>query len=236
MDDTGDRFAYRCLPMLLANTAGWVIANPVKFYVSWNGGAKTHDLSIEFPKNADDRIVSHFGSGVLTFTLPYLFRTPKNVNLWVKGPSNWPKDGIQALEGIVETDWATATFTMNWKMTRPNHIVSFGEGEPICMVIPVSRGLAEGLNPVQTLIKENPELQAGHQHWSKQREEFLKLMAQGNPRVVKEQWEKDYFKGYASSGEAFLDHQTQISLKPFAKRQAQAPPQVAPSDSPDQPG
>ena len=46
---------------------------------------------------------SHFGEAVLTFSLPYLFRTPRGVNLWVKGPSNWIKDGIQPLEGIVET-------------------------------------------------------------------------------------------------------------------------------------
>jgi hypothetical protein len=234
MDESGDRFAYRCLPMLLANTAGWVITNPAKFYVSWNGGEKTHDLSIEFPKNADDRIVSHFGNGVLTFTLPYLFQTPKNINLWVKGPSNWPKDGIQALEGIVETDWATATFTMNWKLTRPNHIVSFAVGEPICMVIPISRGLAEGLNPVQTLIKDNPELQARHLCWAKQREQFLKLAAQGNPTVIKEQWQKDYFKGHAPSGEVFPEHQTQINLKPFSKQQTEAQLQSAPPDSRDQ--
>ena len=54
----------------------------------------------------------------------------------------------QPLEGIVETDWLPATFTMNWRLTRPNYPVHFEAGDPICMVVPVPRGLAESLVPV----------------------------------------------------------------------------------------
>ena len=36
----------------------------------------------------------------------------------VTGPFNQPKDAIQPLTAIVETDWAPFTFTMNWKFTR----------------------------------------------------------------------------------------------------------------------
>jgi Family of unknown function (DUF6065) len=43
-----------------------------------------------------------------------VFRTPPGCNLYVRGPANSPKDGIAALEGIIETDWSEATFTMNW--------------------------------------------------------------------------------------------------------------------------
>ena len=36
---------------------------------------------------------SLFGHGILTWTLPYLFRTPPGYNLLARGPANWPKDG-----------------------------------------------------------------------------------------------------------------------------------------------
>ena len=49
---------------------------------------------------------STFGSGFITFTIPVLFRTPKGINLRLTGPSNWIKDGVQPLDGIVETDWS----------------------------------------------------------------------------------------------------------------------------------
>src|SRR5579863_8910000 len=83
MHETDGRFAYRCLPLIMANTSGWLIQNPFEFSLSWNGGSKKEDIKIKFANDRpDNRIASHFGSGVLTFSLPYLFRTPKNINLW----------------------------------------------------------------------------------------------------------------------------------------------------------
>src|SRR4051812_12634224 len=48
MDATTERFAYRCLPMVIANQAGWMIENPVDFTASWNGGRQPEDLWIDF--------------------------------------------------------------------------------------------------------------------------------------------------------------------------------------------
>ena len=76
-------------------------------------------------------VQSHFGEGVITWNIPFLFRTSPGYNLLVRGPSNWIKDGVQALEGIVETDWAVQTFTMDWKFTRPRRWVRFEADEPI---------------------------------------------------------------------------------------------------------
>ncbi len=35
MDDTLGGWAYRCLPMIVANQNGWVLLNPVAFDVAW---------------------------------------------------------------------------------------------------------------------------------------------------------------------------------------------------------
>ena len=37
MDETDERHAYRCLPLSIANAAGWEILNPVAFSAIWNG-------------------------------------------------------------------------------------------------------------------------------------------------------------------------------------------------------
>src|SRR3546814_13729675 len=68
--------------------------------------------------SSDLHVSTHFGSGIVTFSLGHLFRTSPGVNLWIKGPSNRPKDGASPLEGIIETDWSPYTFTMNWQLTR----------------------------------------------------------------------------------------------------------------------
>jgi Family of unknown function (DUF6065) len=36
---------------------------------------------------------------------------------------------------------------MNWKFTRPNKPVAFGENEPFCTVFPIKRGLIESVVP-----------------------------------------------------------------------------------------
>lgn len=240
MDRSIQRFAYRCLPLAIANRAGWMIRNPTTFMAVWNGGLNKQDVEIHFnpppdplapfrasttaapagptPAPATDgRIISHFGSGVVTFSIPYLFRTPRSINLWVKGPTNYIKDGAQPLEGIVETDWGPSTFTMNWKLTRPRQPVVFRAGEPICMIVPVPRGLAEGLDPVRTPIEADPRTLEEYRAWERSRSQFLDGLRESDPETTRRGWQKDYFKGQTPTGEAVSDHQTRVNLKEFRR-------------------
>lgn len=218
MDATHQRYVYRCLPLVLANQAGWIIRSPVSVTARWNGGSQLKDLRLWFPKGRQDRrILSHFGVGILTFTIPFLFRTPPGVNLWVKGPSNQLKDGIQPLEGIVETDWTEATFTMNWKMTRPDHTVRFAAGEPICMIVPLQRGLIEGLVPVRKPLQENRVLLAQYEQWRDSRKSFNEALANRESEAVKQGWQKNYMLGRASSGDRVAGHQTRLDVREFRR-------------------
>lgn len=235
MDATDQQFAYRCLPLLIANQAGWMIQNPVAFTACWNGGPQRADVHLDFghgtdamlfqigfgaapAPQTDNRITSHFGSGIVTISLPYLFRTPPGVNLWVKGPSNYFKDGAHPLEGIVEADWSPATFTMNWKLTRPNLPVRFEKGEPICMIVPMTRGLAESLDPIQLPLSANPELEAAHKAWQASRSQFLTNLENRDPTAVEQRWQKDYFQGRTPEGTRFEPHQTRVHLKEFVRK------------------
>lgn len=218
MDASRERFAYRCLPLVIANRSGWTIGSPRRFSVRWNGGNEPGDVRLWFGRQRHDpRITSHFGEGVVTFSIPFLFRTPAGVNLWVKGPSNWIKDGIQPLEGVVETDWSVATFTMNWKLTRPGQLVRFEEGEPCCMIVPVPRGLAESLLPRIEPLAADPELAAQFQTWKTQRERFQERLDAYEPAAVRMGWQRDYMQGRDSRGAVFPEHQTSLSLKRFRR-------------------
>ncbi|MFO0936466.1 MAG: DUF6065 family protein [Gemmataceae bacterium] len=215
MDQTGSRFAYRCLPLNIANQNGWQLLNRTEFEVYWYGGSHKSDIEIRFIGNPDNHALSHFGDGVLTFAIPYIFRTPRGVNIWVKGPSNYVKDGIQPLEGIVETDWNPATFTMNWKFTRPFEWIRFRKDEPICTLVPIPRGFTESFTPRRTAIESNLELMEEHQAWSRGRSEFLDGLQKQIPEVVARSWQKDYFQGKKPDGESTEDHQTRLDVKPF---------------------
>jgi hypothetical protein len=243
MDATDRRAAYRCLPLTIANQAGWLIHSPVGFTAYWTGGPDKSSLQLDFDRPAgapapdprafsvvsfatpaqvvhrDPRILSHFGYGVVTFTLPYLFRTPRGINLWVKGPCNLIKDGAQPLEGIVETDWLPASFTMNWKLTRPDNPVRFERGEPICMLVPVPRGLAEGLQPCSLPLSSNPELERDYHEWERSRLQFNAALGTLRPDAVRRGWQRDYTKGLTPSGEQAQEHQTRLQLRPFTREE-----------------
>lgn len=215
MDEAPNRFPYRCLPLAIANQCGWVLTCPATFQAYWYGGHLATDIEIRFEGQPDNGILTHFGSGVITFSVPFLFRTPPGINLWVKGAANIIKDGIQALEGVVETDWSPATFTMNWKFTRPMEWVRFEKGEPYCMLVPVPRGLAESLAPRITPLKVNQELMQQYQTWEAGRRGFLQGLKELNPEAVQRGWQKDYFQGKMPDGAPVEGHQTRLRIRDF---------------------
>src|SRR5690606_33114809 len=204
------------------------ILNEHAFDAIWDGTAALTAIRIRpVDPLKPARAVSHFGAGVLTFHIPYVFRTPPGYNLLVRGPANWPKDGVQALEGLVETDWATATFTMNWKFTRARRWVRFEAGEPICMVVPQRRGELELFEPVVRDLAENPGLDAAYRAWSASRSRFLAGLRTLEPEAVAIKWQKDYFQGRAPDGtRAAGRHQTVLKLKPVTMA---TPPDAAPT-------
>lgn len=223
MTQTKFGFANRCLPLKIANQAGWFILNDRRLEVLWDGRDCVHALSVRYldedKRFEGPRILpqasSHFGYGIVTWTIPYLFRTAPGYNLYVRGPTNWCKDGICPLDAIVETDWSNSTFTMNWKVTRPKTAIVFEEGEPICMLFPQARGEFERFNPELRNLSDNPEIAAEYKAWSANRNLFIqKLRLPGSKPL----WQKHYYAGRRLSGTAFEGHQLRLRLQEFRDR------------------
>jgi len=216
MDETHQRFAYRCLPLVIANQSGWMIHCPIGFTARWNGGTTAKAIRLWYHnRQRDQRVSSHFGYGVLTFSIPYVFQTPPDINLWVKGPANVLKDGIQPLEGMIESDWNETTFTMNWKFTRPDVAIRFEKGDPFCMIVPVQRGLAESLDPISVPLASDPERQQRLERWKQSRESFNEAIAAKDPEVVRQGWQRSYMLGKDVDGQTHPQHQTRLALRPF---------------------
>tara|TARA_Y100000588_G_scaffold245892_1_gene260251 strand:+ start:1804 stop:2547 length:744 start_codon:yes stop_codon:yes gene_type:complete len=218
IEELPDRFAYRCLPLALANQVGWEILNPAPFSARWNGKDSLDAIRIKFDGDSNPLIGSHFGSGVLTFSLGYLFRTTKSHNLWVKGPANRPKDGIAPLEGIIETDWAPFTFTMNWQFTRKRHKVRFEKDEPIATAMPYPRHYIRKFEAFRQNINEDPKLYQQYVDWRNDRIAFNEDLKKEGSEAQKQGWQRTYMKGQDQAGNTFKGHETKIQMKEF-KRQ-----------------
>lgn len=211
MDDTVARFAYRCLPLSMANQAGWAITCPLDFEAVWDGKA------IAF--RADDPaeaaawapfVGERYGKGVVSFRLPYLFATDPGYGLLVRGPTNIAVPGAHPLDVYLDTGEAEAGFAMDWKLTAPGRAVRFRKGAPICQVLPYPNALLEALAPRVLPLEANPPLLASFQAWSASRSEFLK-----DPTRTDADWQKDYFQGKTMAGERVHGHKTRLHLAPF---------------------
>lgn len=222
MDALPDAYGYRCLPLTMANTYGWEICSPVAFEAVWNGGPSKSDIDI----TSDDKGMmptTHFGSGILTFHVGYLFRTPPGIAMMAQGPVNRPKDGIYALSGVIETNWSSYTFTMNWVFTRAGAPVRFERGEPFCHVFPVDLGALEAVDPVLAPFESDVETHTRHKNWTESRNTFNADLLKPESPARSQKWQKDYYRGYHPDGEKGSDsHRTKLRLKPFAARDAGA--------------
>jgi hypothetical protein len=222
MDLTHRRAAYHCLPMVIANQAGWFILSAHSLTVRWSGGNDLDALKI-FYLSGDTPYpaVSVFGHGILTFQIPYLFRTPPGYNTLVRGPANCPKDGAYPLEGLVETDWSAATFTMNWQITRANQSVSFQENEPIGMIVPQLRGGLEQFRPRFERIEADTETARRYSQWARSRREFI-----GSTRMCPVDtagiWQDHYLRGTSLDGTKAPEHQMSLRLHSFRDADADA--------------
>jgi hypothetical protein len=128
--------AYKCLPLVVANQWGWQILCPTDVTVTWNGTPGLEGLQVAVAPQFLPAIKSQFGAGIVTFSPPWLFRTPPGWNLYLKGPSNRWKINCAPLEGVIETWWLNYTFTLNWKVIEPG-TVSFARGESLGQLVPV---------------------------------------------------------------------------------------------------
>jgi hypothetical protein len=225
MDKTPGSFAYHCLPLVMANSLGWFILNDVPCEMEWDGTEPSSGLKVWATEELTDiqkfmLPTSHFGSGVVTFHAEFMFVTERRTSLITKGPANYPKHGIQPLEGVIETDWLPYPFTVNWKLTAKNTRVRFERGEPIAQIIPWPLDGLDQFEPEIVMLQTNPELFAKYEDYRKKRGVFNeKFKYDGKKR------QKYYVRGEDSLGNKYLDqHKTDWKTKPFVSHLPAYPP------------
>ena len=218
MDATAEKFAYRCLPLDIANAHGWEVLNPHGAEVVWDGGAATSAVTIRqdaggVPGRAP---VSIFGNGVLTFHIEAIFRTPPGWNLMVGGSPNRMKDAIAPLGGVIETDWSPYSFTMNWRFTRTHTPVRFEAMEPICFFFPVERAAIEAFAPRLAPLTDDPATAERFAAWSAARAGFHAKMKTDPGVKPSDRWQKHYYRGVDLAGDTLIDdHKAKLRLKDF---------------------
>jgi hypothetical protein len=225
MDDTRDAFAYRCMPLTIANSHGWEICCSHGFEAEWTGGAQPEDVVVYPDNGADIEVSGHFGSGILTFASNFVLRTERGYGLWVTGPPNQFKADIQPLSAVVESDWVPVSFTMNWKLFQPGRRIRFSKGEPYCFFFPIKLGLVEQFMPKMMSIDSSPEIKkqfaiaygkrtlVDHMRRFRQTGKIQTSVEERSLRpMLSKGW---YSKGQFPDGSAWTEHRSRVRVTPF---------------------
>jgi len=205
MNATPSRFAYRCLPLTIANQTGFWIKNPVGFTANWRGSESPGSIDFHFDLSADvwtKWISNDFGAGIVTWNTPFLFRTePAGSRLLVCGPANCFKANAHPLTAIIESDWMTMSFTMNWKLMLPGHPTRFEVGEPLFQAIPLLSNPCsdiEGASVMYKKLDDVPEVAQSYREWDRSRSQFMERRKAG--QLKPDEWQRDYFLGRGATG------------------------------------
>jgi len=142
---------------------GWNLICPHAFEATWNGGPRPEDVEIQLESVGADQpafVQSQVGEGRLTFYPGYQFKAEGDLLLWARGPINAPKDGLVALEQIVDTTLLPCTVTINWQFTRPHQTVRFEADEPFATLLPWPKS---GVKDISLEVVQREEDEATYQ-------------------------------------------------------------------------
>jgi hypothetical protein len=208
--DWFDKHFYKCLPLVIGNTYGFVVYLPFDLQVHWTGWSGTDALTMRAIGDEPYRdtphvgVESHFGFGIFTVTLPVMLRTPPNVNLMTIAPPNYQLAGLTPMTGVIETDNLRYTFTLNIRLNVKDTVVNIPRGCPIMGLLPVPRYFCDEFKLLSATQYFDPttishEKKAQHSH---------QLVRQNLKEKENSYWhDRSYYFGMDIYGNKFRDHQ-----------------------------
>lgn len=203
---------YKCLPLMSANTAGWTLYNPFEFTVQWKNGPLQDDVIIECAQ--ENWVRSWFGFSTFTIHPQFIVQTSPGINLWVRPVPNTYKPPILGLEGMVETDWLRASFTINYMIRMPLVKTTFKVGEPLVQFVPYPREFIERFEP--EIVEEGEDYEAVmsvYRQWQTMRRDNIE---QRGPA------DQHYMRGIDIDGSKRPEHKRAFKLSPFRRRMSRS--------------
>jgi hypothetical protein len=223
MDETPNKFAYRCLPLQIANTFGWDIYPNCNFMINWTGEISNDTLHAHYEEDGYHFVSSPFGSGIFTMHSGYMFRTDPDWDLLVCGPVNDDRiDWATPLVGVVETSWLSFTFTVNWKLHKAG-TYTWPKDVPIARIVPVPHKYE--VETEMVMLYDEPEVADEYKIWCEDRDQGTRDLKeayaiQGKAGSVEfgkpsTEWEKNYYCGVDKYGTKIQHHITKRNFPEF---------------------
>ena len=134
----------KCIPVLDAITAGYIIVSPCDVYVSLKDGEPNYRSAIPNLIQFHPRKQGYLHPNANEFQFPkwmnpWAIKTPKGYSCLFIPPMHNPNKDFVILEGIVDTDNYTAAVNFPFVLKNPTEEFMIPAGTPIAQVIPFKR-------------------------------------------------------------------------------------------------
>jgi len=178
MDATGDRHAYKCFPVSMANSVGFSISFLDDIEFIWDGISDTTPDHIKILKSGLNVCDTGRGNATISFNSELIFKTPINMSMLSIVPPNYFIDGAMPFTSIISTSFYPHGYPIAWKATRPNEKILIPAGTPVATLIPLS---LVNLSEIELDVYDKPF----DPNENKDNEEKLKVLKkmskEGNP-------------------------------------------------------
>ena len=125
---------------------------------------------------------------------------------------NYFKANAHPLTALIESDWISMSFTMNYKIMTPHQPVRFDLGEPLFQAIPLVSNVCADLETASVSFQkltDDPDLNRAYHEWDVARRQFHEQKSKGE--VKPDDWQRDYFQGRDAIGrEAATSHMIKV--------------------------
>jgi hypothetical protein len=134
----------KCIPVLDAITAGYIIVSPCDVYISLKDGEPNYNSQIVNLIQFHPRKQAHLHPSVNDFPFPkwlnpWAIKTPQGYSCIFKPPAHNSNPWFEILEGIVDTDTYTTAVNFPFVLKNPTQEFMIPAGTPIAQVIPFKR-------------------------------------------------------------------------------------------------
>lgn len=158
MDETGERHAYHCFPMSLANRLGWSISFPEDIVFMWDGGQDPGPDRIKILAGHNFANVNR-ANHTISFETGLAFSAEENVSLLTMPVPNQFIRGAQCFTTIISTSVLPGSLPIAWMVTEPNVEIKIPANTPVAAVLPISLTDVQSHDLVVTDIKPGSTFQ-----------------------------------------------------------------------------
>jgi hypothetical protein len=134
----------KCIPVLDAITAGYIIVSPCDIYVSLKDGEINYNSAIPNLIAFHPRKQAYLHPLANEYQFPkwnnpWAIKTPKGYSVLFIPPMHNPNPWFEIFEGIVDTDNYSAAVNFPFVLKKPTEEFMIPAGTPIAQVIPFKR-------------------------------------------------------------------------------------------------